>query len=605
MGGVSIMKKISILAIAPYEGMAELLNSIAREREDIDMTVRVGNLKDGVKIVQELTEDFTYDAVISRGGTAEMIRSVCDVAVTDIQISVYDILRYIKMAEYYGGKYAITGFRDITSSAKILCDLLQYKIDIITFTDESEVLPTLLKLKENNYSLVICDMISFNISKSISLNAFLVTSGREALLEALDRAVSFVHSISALHKQKELFKAALTRNNESIMIFDENNRLWFSTLTGAPADRQLSKLIQDSVADYTGPKEKVLIRRFAEITCQISNSPISYSGRNYSLLKIEQKPSLYSEEDGSIAIYNDFNEMAADEIFAFNSVNLIGKTHEMLEKYARTQFPVLITGEVGTGKEKAAALLYKYGPNGSHPYYVIDCSLISERNFSHLLTSNSSPFNDVGSTIHIKLVGELSKKQLEKFSNYMENTRLARRNRLIFTLVKPHAKAELIEKYLANRLSCLLLPLMPLRERIEDISSIAALYINQMNLALGKQVIGFEPSALQLVREYPWPNNLDQFRRVLKELSVITDTAYITERHTREILAQETFALAPSAANVPSGPAPSVRLDLSGSLDQITKEVINLVLAEENMNREKTAKRLGISRTTLWRSLKS
>ena len=78
------MKKISILAIAPYEGMAELLNSIAREREDIDMTVRVGNLKDGVKIVQELTEDFTYDAVISRGGTAEMIRSVCDVAVTDI-----------------------------------------------------------------------------------------------------------------------------------------------------------------------------------------------------------------------------------------------------------------------------------------------------------------------------------------------------------------------------------------------------------------------------------------------------------------------------------------------------------------------------------------
>ena len=187
----------------------------------------------------------------------------------------------------------------------------------------------------------------------------------------------------------------------------------------------------------------------------------------------------------------------------------------------------------------------------------------------------------------------------------MENTRLARRNRLIFTLVKPHAKAELIEKYLANSLSCLLLPLMPLRERIEDISSIAALYINQMNLALGKQIIGFEPSALQLVREYPWPNNLDQFRRVLKELSVITDTAYITERHTREILAQETFALAPSAANVPSGPAPSVRLDLSGSLDQITKEVINLVLAEENMNREKTAKRLGISRTTLWRSLKS
>ena len=89
-----------------------------------------------------------YDAVLSRGGTAELLRKELDILVEEVPISVYDVLRCIKMAEKYTGKLAITGFSALTSTAKILCDLLQLNIKIVTFENEEEVLPTLKLLKE-------------------------------------------------------------------------------------------------------------------------------------------------------------------------------------------------------------------------------------------------------------------------------------------------------------------------------------------------------------------------------------------------------------------------------------------------------------------------
>ena len=135
------MKKVKILAIAPYKGMAETLSALADDREDIDVTIRTGNLQEGLGIAQSLMVHNNYDVIISRGGTAELIRKELDTLVVDTPLSVYDILRSIKMAENYAGKYAIAGFHSITDNARILCDLLKLDIAIFTFKSQTEVLP--------------------------------------------------------------------------------------------------------------------------------------------------------------------------------------------------------------------------------------------------------------------------------------------------------------------------------------------------------------------------------------------------------------------------------------------------------------------------------
>ena len=116
-----------MLAVAPYEGMAEAIAAIAKERNDIELTVQTGDLSTGKNIAIELSHN-NYDVIISRGGTAELIRSAVEIPVVEVSISVYDVLRAIKLAENYSGKFIIAGFSGITYYARLLCDLLQYYI---------------------------------------------------------------------------------------------------------------------------------------------------------------------------------------------------------------------------------------------------------------------------------------------------------------------------------------------------------------------------------------------------------------------------------------------------------------------------------------------
>ena len=64
--------KIRILGIAPYEGMKSIMLKLAKDRDDIDLSVFVGDLHKGAEIARKnFHEDF--DIIISRGGTAELI----------------------------------------------------------------------------------------------------------------------------------------------------------------------------------------------------------------------------------------------------------------------------------------------------------------------------------------------------------------------------------------------------------------------------------------------------------------------------------------------------------------------------------------------------
>ena len=78
-----------------------------------------------------------------------MIGKVTHIPVIEISLSVYDILRAMKLAENYSDKYAVVGFPGITGSAHLLCDLLQYKLDIVTIPQRKRGGGHPADLKEN------------------------------------------------------------------------------------------------------------------------------------------------------------------------------------------------------------------------------------------------------------------------------------------------------------------------------------------------------------------------------------------------------------------------------------------------------------------------
>ena len=217
------MQKTKILAVAPYEGMADIAMQLAHKN---------------------------YDVIISRGGTAELIQSAVELPVIDISISVYDILLSIKLAESYNGKFVIAGFPGITANAHLLCDLLQYDIDIITFKDSADAVNHLKKAKENGCTLVLCDVTGARAAKDIGLNYNLVTSGRESIENAVAEAVKLVHSSNYVHKQKDLFQSLLTEDDREFLIYSPAGTLWFSSIAIDEMNTSLMNFVQTYIKSF-------------------------------------------------------------------------------------------------------------------------------------------------------------------------------------------------------------------------------------------------------------------------------------------------------------------------------------------------------------------
>lgn len=592
------MQKIKILAVAPYEGMAETIASIAGARDDVELTVQTGDLDTGRKIAVQLAHK-NYDVIISRGGTAELIRSTVEIPVIDISISGYDILRAVKLAENYTGKFAIAGFSAITDSARVLCDLLQYDIDIITFTCEEDAVPALRAARKKGCTLVLCDMTGSNAAKKLGMNAILISSGTESIEAAITEAVKLVRSSLYVHKQKDLFQALLTWEEQEFLIYDPAGSLWFSSMAMDSMNDSLMNLVQTYLRAFLKVPDQTVSRQIRDRVYTLTNRHLYYAEQKYTAITISQKAALLAEDDTGITIYNKSELQSGDFLNYYSSSSQVDNMAHMISEYSKSRLPVLITGESGTGKEKVASLLYEGSPFANSPFYTIDCSRMNDRKWNNLISSDNSPLSTLNTTVYIKSPDFLSKSQIDKLFTYMEHTGLEKRVRMIFSLITtPELSPEyrMIRSYLENRLKCLTLSLLPLRQRQIDFASITALHLHKLNVSLGKQIIGFETEAMELMSAYSWPGNLNQLQHVLKELVIITKTPYITGDEVRQVLNQE-----PSFVPAPA----SEGLDLSRTLDDINYEIIQTVLNEEHGNKERTSQRLGISRSTLWRILKN
>ena len=225
-----------ILGIAPYDGMRTAMEQAAQAYPNVEMDIYTGDLEDGQAIVQQMPPN-SYDCIISRGGTAALIRQVTDLPVVDIHISVYDVLRTMKLAENYSSLYAIVGFPSITEPAHTLCSLLDFNLDILTVNNAAEVRHTLERLQQGGYRMVVCDMVTHTIAREMGFDAFLITSGVESLHAAIDQAVNISSWFGHL-RQENLFLRSITQGqNGRVIVMESNGDLFYSSISEVPAER--------------------------------------------------------------------------------------------------------------------------------------------------------------------------------------------------------------------------------------------------------------------------------------------------------------------------------------------------------------------------------
>ncbi len=589
--------RIRVLGIAPYEGMKTLMSSVVADYPQIDLTLFVGDMEQGLEIARSNFHG-DYDVVISRGGTAKMLQKNLALPVIEIDISMYDILCALKLADGLTGKTAMVSFANITSSAHLLCDLMKYNMDIYTIDSAEAVEPTLRQLQKNDYQSILCDMISNTTAKRLGLNSFLITSGVDSIRKAFDQALLLCRSQQRLREENQFFRQLIQGQIGQTMVFDQDGNLFLSTLDD-PKPELLELLRRDLPESQLGAERRIT-RNLGGMLYAIRARRISTGSLTYTAFFFDARKTPLSPNQVGIRFSTRPEAENAFYSSIFSFAGSISDYQQDIEHISQSTAPVMVTGEDGTGKESIVSVLYMRSPLRNAPLVSINCSLLNDKSWAFLLEHHNSPLADQGNTLYFASIDALSEERRQQLLAVLSEMDVCRRNRVIFSCVcQPGEYTSAVGSLFMNKLCCLSLYLPPLRQMAERIPALVNLSLSHLNVDLPRQIVGADPEAITLLQNFQWPHNYTQFRRVIGELAVTATGSLITAENVRQALRKERHvgAFSPCAENA------AAPLNLNRTLDEISQDVARRVVEESGGNQTVAAKRLGISRTTLWRLL--
>ena len=579
--------QIRLLCIVPYEGIKTLLTGLAEEYPQVKMDIFVGNMDEGIKIAREKSPE-QYDAVISRGGTAKILRRI-PLPVVEIEISLYDILRALRLSGGLRGKLAMVAYANIAVSTRALCDLLGYQIEIFTVKSLDELEPTLRRLREAQYDAVLCDMTADTIARSLGLNTIFITSGLESVRGALDRAVALCHGLERLRGENRLFRELLEGQVHQTAVFNRRGDLAFSsTGTLSPA---LLDLLRRELEEPGEENERRVTRGVNGALYSLRIRPVEAGTAIY----YTARETPFDRGGDGIRFYSRREAEAQAYGGTFLLRDICGVPGDELKLLAAGTAPVILTGEDGTHMGRAAAILFVQGPPEGAPLVSVNCGLMSEKGWEFLLEGSGSPLAEAGSVLYFSHADALpAKRRLQLKETLAE---VCRHSRVMLSFVcGPGEETSPEAAEFLNRLNGRILYLRPLRSLSGLIPAQINSVLSRLNASRPSPVLGAEPEAVRLLQSFGWPYNYAQFQRVVEDLAA-SSQRLITAERVRQVLRREQ----PGFARASQGAAPGEPLDLSRTLDEISQDVARRVLAETGGNQSAAAKRLGISRTTLRR----
>ena len=309
---------------------------------------------------------------------------------------------------------------------------------------------------------------------------------------------------------------------------------------------------------------------------------------------------------------------------------LIGESKAMLQVrdtidvVASKNSTVLITGENGTGKENVARLIHEKSLRSRKPFIAINCAAIPEElieselfgfekgSFTGAMQSKRGKFEQAHTgTLFLDEIGDMSLKVQSKVLRVLQEQRferigsdetvevdvrvIAATNKNLEEAIK---KGEFRED-LFYRLNVIPILLPPLRERGDDILSIANHYLGAFSAEEGVTSKTFSSGAQRALMAYHWPGNIRELKNIMERLSILVREDVIDETH----LPAEICMTKRSPENESSAPFQFERIrDARAEFERL---FILQKLKQNEFNVSRTAENIGLERSHLYRKLKA
>ncbi|HHX86769.1 MAG TPA: sigma 54-interacting transcriptional regulator [Firmicutes bacterium] len=633
---------MNILLVSPYPELSKLAEEISQELNH-RIKVETAVLDRGLKVAQKYIADNHVDVIISRGPTGVLISKSTSVPVIFIEISSFDVLNALFEAKqissriaffdyhYHKDKYDYEFMKNILGLEQLAVCYYRNTEDITRYIDQASA--------EGLDVIVASGVCIINLAQQKGLKGVIIRSTREAVIDALTRAQEIVLIGKQYREACERLKTIIDNDGNGMIVADKNSRIThfnpvaekiLRVSAGEIIGKQLDDLSEQcSLANLLkiqpGGNE---IKNFGNQQYVINRLPIKSKKEDFgtvitlqeitNIQKMEEKirQALYAK--GHIARYR-FSDIIGNS----NSIQLaISKA----KKYSLTDSTVFISGESGSGKELFAQSIHNASLRANSPFVAVNCATFPE----NLLESELFGYEDGAFTgakkggkpgifelahkgtifldeildLPIKLQARLLRAIEEKAVRKIGGERIIPVDVRIIAATNQNleeaVRAGEFREDLFFRLNVLNLELPPLRERSDDIPILISFFIRKFQSKFNKKVPPIPGLFVESLMSYHWPGNIRELENLIEKYVILYDGQ--TEQL---ILLDELFG--ELFHNYFDGgydhDLDTVMVPV-GTLEEMELEIIKNLTKNINADREVLARKLGISRTTLWKKLK-
>ena len=588
------MARTKVLAIAPYPALATVIEGVAPEFTDMEVTIHVGDLESALEVAHAAFSE-NFDAVISRGGTAQILEEELSIPVVEIELSTGDILRQTAHIPAEGPRLAAVGFGNAFSKLSGMSDLMPRPIDVEMVDFADEVPLALERLAKTGHKTFLCDNISYKTAREMGLDAKLLVSGPESVRFALDHVRFYLNQWREVVERGHLLWQIIQSLPGHFILFGVAGELVYSDLP-----EELTWLLDEVEQRFGEEWERLVLQRHHRIW-RLRRARIRSNDREYVQVSVTS-----SREPARAATAGiEWADRAEVERALDESVFRAAGAETLVADAVRTAIasrrPVMLRGEVGSGKDQIVKLLYLESGRTQRPYVSIDCSLLGERGQEFLTDSYASPLYASGQTVCLRGLHAFEEGRWHELLSTIMRSGVCERNLVLLSGNDGEDGREPeVLATLAERLHCHVLNVAPLRARPDGVEPAVRGYLAHAAREAGKREPGIDEDALGELAAFGWPRNYLQLRRVVDWLLTSCRGERISLPDVRSALARESAVRYSSTAT----PSDETTLDLMRPLAQTERDIARLVLASSGGNRTRAAEVLGISRTTMWRLLK-
>ena len=303
---------------------------------------------------------------------------------------------------------------------------------------------------------------------------------------------------------------------------------------------------------------------------------------------------------------------------------MVGKSKSFLEvkrigiKASKTNFPVLITGKTGTGKEVFARAIHANSERAEKLMVSINCAAIPEELLeSELFGYEEGSFTGAkkggkkgkffianGGTIFLDEIGDMPLSMQAKLLRVLQEKEIDPIGSTSSIPIDVRVIAatrknlpEMIEKGefredLYYRLNVINIEMPPLCDRKEDILELAGFFLNKLNLEY-KTVTGFSKEVKKCLKEYSWPGNVRELDNVIKSAYAINDNFMIELKDLPSKMVENSQHISETEET-----------GLENLMENYEKNLIISFLKKNHWNCSETASKMGIHRSVLYKKIK-